>query len=728
MTDVTHSFSLSKRWIAAVLLLFAVLSVAMPKVRRVGEIKVYSLASERMAHGEQYYRPLEHPPFTYPPFFALPLTVLVGLPFAVQRCIWWFINLTLLAAIVVAITKMVWPVVCRGVDRGGPPVWLNTLLIVLLSGRFLISPLEYESHDLIVLALVVLVGFRMAANRAKSAGFWAGLATACKATPLLILPLLVWHRRFLAAIVMVVAMTAATFLPDLLFPNQEGELWVSCWYKRFVSKVEVGQVADVQGAWASWNSLNQSLPGTLYRVSTPVTPGKHRFDVSLWNLDAATLKYVTLALELTIIGCLAWITWPGRMLRVAPSEYSFFWLGQIGALLCGMLLLSPISSSQHFCALIVPVAFCVTHWMYRRRNVPVAAVFVGILLLGTIGAQDIVGEELEDVMSAYGATTICTLLCLFGTGYILVRESQLRQAVIGKRCGEQEHFQLAPPAAAINQQNTSSRDAMASDILPFAKLVPSEDTDLLRGKLDVSVIVPTYCEAENLPILIPLVAEALSQARLAGEIIVVDDNSPDDTQHLCAKLARSYPLRLLVRSSERGLSSAVIHGMRAADGAVLLVMDADLSHPPERIPALVNSIRSGTADFVIGSRYVPGGGTDEDWGLFRWLNSKIATWLAWPLTAAHDPMAGFFAMRRETFESAGELNPVGYKIGLELMVKCRPRVAEVPISFRDRMHGQSKLSLTEQLNYLRHLGRLYEYRIKGLLATPAATPPKRKAA
>jgi dolichol-phosphate mannosyltransferase len=145
-------------------------------------------------------------------------------------------------------------------------------------------------------------------------------------------------------------------------------------------------------------------------------------------------------------------------------------------------------------------------------------------------------------------------------------------------------------------------------------------------------------------------------------------------------------------------------------------MDADLSHPPESIPSLYSALSTqddSTPDFVIGSRYVPGGGTDEDWGLLRKINSRVATWLARPLTRTSDPMAGFFALRRETYQSAEELDPVGFKIALELIVKCGCRhVAEVPIQFHNRKHGQSKLNLKEQINYIRHLKRLYAFRWK----------------
>lgn len=230
---------------------------------------------------------------------------------------------------------------------------------------------------------------------------------------------------------------------------------------------------------------------------------------------------------------------------------------------------------------------------------------------------------------------------------------------------------------------------------------------------DLSIVVPTYREAANLTVLVPRIAETMAPAHLKWELIVVDDNSPDDTVEVCQRLAALFPVRLIVRTRERGLSSAVIAGMRAARGDILLCMDADLSHPPESIPSIAAALRDHDAvDFVIGSRYVEGGRTEDGWGLLRWINSRGATLLARPLTRTSDPMAGFFALRRDDFHAAEPtLNPVGYKIGLELLIKCACRnVAEVPILFTNRLHGESKLNLREQLNYLRHLARLYAFK------------------
>ncbi len=228
----------------------------------------------------------------------------------------------------------------------------------------------------------------------------------------------------------------------------------------------------------------------------------------------------------------------------------------------------------------------------------------------------------------------------------------------------------------------------------------------------VSIIVPTYHEAENLPHLMERIAASLNATELKWSVIVVDDDSQDETVAVCEGLSEKFPLELIVRKSERGLSTAVVAGMRASEAETVLCIDADLSHPPEAIPAMIETLSAEECDFVIGSRYVAGGTTDDEWGIFRWLNSVIATGLAKPLTSANDPMAGFFALRKSDFDAAAsKLDVIGYKIGLELIVKCDCReVREVPIHFADRQFGESKLSLKEQLNYLRHLKKLYTYR------------------
>ena len=228
------------------------------------------------------------------------------------------------------------------------------------------------------------------------------------------------------------------------------------------------------------------------------------------------------------------------------------------------------------------------------------------------------------------------------------------------------------------------------------------------GRLNVSVVVPTYCEAENLSLLVPQISAVLENHNFSGEILVVDDDSPDETLQVCDDLARQHPLRLITRYNERGLSSAVVYGMGVARGDVIVVMDADLSHPPEALARIVTACQSPSVDFVIGSRFVEGGSVDQDWGLFRNLNARVALWLARGLTSAKDPLAGFFAIKQKTFAQARDIRPMGYKIGLELIVGCGcTEIVEVPIRFRQRQAGESKLSLEQQWLYLRQIGRLY---------------------
>jgi dolichol-phosphate mannosyltransferase len=225
----------------------------------------------------------------------------------------------------------------------------------------------------------------------------------------------------------------------------------------------------------------------------------------------------------------------------------------------------------------------------------------------------------------------------------------------------------------------------------------------------VSVIVPTYKEAENIPHLVARLSAVRESSGLPIDVTFMDDDSGDGSVTVVESLELSW-VKIITRSSNRGLSYAVMDGLKQAQGELVIVMDADLSHPPEAIPRMLEKLREG-AEMAVGSRFADGGSTADDWGPFRWLNSRVATILAFPLTRISDPMSGFFAMRRATFEAAENLKPVGYKILLELIVKCRCQlIVEVPIHFDNRRYGESKLSFKEQLRYFRHLRRLYTFK------------------
>ena len=251
---------------------------------------------------------------------------------------------------------------------------------------------------------------------------------------------------------------------------------------------------------------------------------------------------------------------------------------------------------------------------------------------------------------------------------------------------------------------------------PSATL-PSEASVALPS---ATVIVPTYREAESLPELLRRVERVRAQHALDLSLLIVDDHSGDGAGELVDRFAKPWAT-LVDRRGERSLSHAVVDGIRLAQGDAIVIMDGDGSHPSERIPDLLRALSEGQRA-ALGSRYVAGGSTDVDWGFGRWLNSRIATWLARQLTRVRDPMAGFFAMwRRDVPE---HLDPIGYKIVLELIVRSGlDDVAEIPIHFAKRQHGASKLGLREQLAYLRHLRRLYAHRLVPRTAMPVVRRP-----
>ena len=230
--------------------------------------------------------------------------------------------------------------------------------------------------------------------------------------------------------------------------------------------------------------------------------------------------------------------------------------------------------------------------------------------------------------------------------------------------------------------------------------------------MQLSLVIPTYNERENIEPLLDEVFAVLGRHGIEAEVIIVDDNSPDGTAAVARQLARRYPLRVVVREDVRGLATAVMEGFARARGQVLGVMDADLSHPAAALPALFASVTSGGAEIAVGSRYIPGGGV-ERWPLRRRLISRFAGLLAQGLTPLRDPTSGFFLFRREILQGL-RLEPVGYKICLEVVVKSRRQaVVEVPIMFRDRTRGRSKLGSRATAAYLQHLGALYRWRFRG---------------
>ncbi len=225
----------------------------------------------------------------------------------------------------------------------------------------------------------------------------------------------------------------------------------------------------------------------------------------------------------------------------------------------------------------------------------------------------------------------------------------------------------------------------------------------------LSIIIPTYNEANNITAVVKQIHASLK--KIKHEIIIVDDNSPDQTAHIAQKLAKKFPLKVIVRTKDKGLAKSVLDGFKQAQGDTFVVMDADLSHPPEVLPRLYNELKKTNADIVVASRLVPGGGV-EGWPKTRRLTSYVAAMLAKPLTSVKDPMSGFFLLKKEVIQDV-PLSPLGYKILLEILVKGKYATAkEIPYTFKDRTAGVSKLNARVNFEYLLHIARLYLYKLR----------------
>jgi dolichol-phosphate mannosyltransferase len=229
-----------------------------------------------------------------------------------------------------------------------------------------------------------------------------------------------------------------------------------------------------------------------------------------------------------------------------------------------------------------------------------------------------------------------------------------------------------------------------------------------------SIVIPTYNEAGGIERLIMTLDDVFRANSLDGEIVVVDDNSPDGTGKIVDALAARYNVRCLHRPGKMGLSSGVIDGWKFArpDSEALGAIDADFSHDPKILPLMVEALASGEYGLAIGSRYVKGGAI-RNWPLRRKITSRVAIALAKPLTPVKDITSGYLLVKREALEGV-ELDPIGFKIGLEVIAKAHyGKAIEIPYVFTDRIAGTSKLNQGEIFNYLRQLRRIYALKLSG---------------
>src|SRR3989338_1258205 len=225
----------------------------------------------------------------------------------------------------------------------------------------------------------------------------------------------------------------------------------------------------------------------------------------------------------------------------------------------------------------------------------------------------------------------------------------------------------------------------------------------------LSIIVPTYNEAENLEEFIKKIKGSVNN--LEYEIIIVDDNSPDVTGTIAESLRKTYhSIDIIHRSKKMGISSAIMDGIKIAKGDIIATLNSDFQHPIEYLPKMAGKI--GKFDIVIGSRYVSGGNT-EGWNLWRLIASRIGIFIAYmaipQIRQIKDPLSGFFVLKKEIVKNI-YINPsVVQKYLLEILVRDPYRkVVEVPYVFKNRRGGSSKVNFRDSFNYLRQLFILHK--------------------
>lgn len=225
---------------------------------------------------------------------------------------------------------------------------------------------------------------------------------------------------------------------------------------------------------------------------------------------------------------------------------------------------------------------------------------------------------------------------------------------------------------------------------------------------EYSILLPTYQEKDNLPLIVYLIFKTADEAKIDLEIVVVDDNSPDGTQQVVRELQKIYPnkIKLHARPGKLGLGSAYIEGMKFCSGEFVILMDADLSHHPKEIPKMIRKQIETGADIVTGTRYAHGGGV-YGWDLYRKLTSRVANFIASTLLNPKcSDLTGSFRLYKKSvlYVVMNKIKSRGYAFQMEAIVRAREEhyyIEEVPITFVDRIYGESKLGANEIVTYLK---------------------------
>lgn len=288
------------------------------------------------------------------------------------------------------------------------------ILVGAIVGRYVVSPIENYSHDLLIGFFVVLAIRCWATQKEGAGGVAMGIAAACKATPLLFLPFLLLQRRWKSGAVMAVVTVAAFLVPDILFPRADSS-WAGYWFSVVTNSLHVTDGKNAVPHWSTWNQLNQSLSGTIERLfSFPEHPDKDAVDVRITTLTSGTISIITLFARAMILGavCIAFLQ-PSK----APVVFRRFCEGAL--LVSAMLLLSPMSSKAHFFLLLLPAVVMVRTYIWEKRDWVLTIIFISMFVYGTLTVKDLIGTDAGHAVLATGSVTWCTLLAMLGTWRVM---------------------------------------------------------------------------------------------------------------------------------------------------------------------------------------------------------------------------------------------------------------------------------------------------------------------
>lgn len=361
--------------------------------------------------------------FTYPPSMATLAVPMIPLPDLLQRIAWCGFNSGLLVLSICLLHRAAVPmlkeIAVRRAVKFGTMVGILWFVVGLVMLRHVLSPLENQSHDLIILALMAIGACASIRRAVWITGCAWGAAAALKLTPLLLLPLLVVQGRFRTLAVMIGAFALISITPDVVNPNLTGQTHLEQYYEVIDTAARPG-TSGGEGQWNQWNPLNQNLSGTIYRLTAPMK-ANHRYheEFSQWfpvlPMGESGRKVLTLLLQGGLVVLVAMAGWWTRGPSAGPRESGLRELAAVGVVACMMLLLSPMSSKSHFVILLIPVTAVVLHMIGSRNDWFGLAVVIGSILLCSLNGKSVIGHLNSEWLLVWGSHAASALLLGVGS-------------------------------------------------------------------------------------------------------------------------------------------------------------------------------------------------------------------------------------------------------------------------------------------------------------------------